>query len=96
MTTHESPRLAAVIDQLTQRTRERDCARAVTAHYLGLVREAEARALLPVIRTCGDCGWRTVQAPSGLRYCGHPCADRDLVAPLDAPPPPSCPLRGAQ
>jgi len=57
--------------------------------------EVDYRASLPVLPTCGDCGWCSVPRRDGPRHCENAKAPAPPpVVDATAPPPPTCPLRG--
>lgn len=64
---------------------------------VGLARLADAVRALPVLATCGECGWATDDPespsdPGSGEWCGRDAKRRQIRT--DAAPPSWCPLRG--
>lgn len=81
--------------------REAEIRRAVDRAAIDLLTEIDRLRALPVLRTCGECGWCSEKLDAQRTWCSNPRAPfaLDLVARAveqDAPPPAWCPLRGGR
>lgn len=67
---------------------------------VGLLAEIDRLRALPVLRMCGECGWRRVGTSydGPVSYCGHDGMRRHLHdgGDCDFEPPAWCPLRGSR
>ncbi len=64
---------------------------------LDLLAEIDRLRMLPVLSTCGDCGWLSSAMERAHPVCDHPLSlDKRTARGRDASPATWCPLRGAR